>query len=1259
MGVRYSQIQPTEKRICGPSWRPTSLSPIVLILVISFTIMLMVILAILQSKSTRDGGILFAESIDDMPASYIFLENYLPTIVAVLFITVWNWIDLDVKRLEPWYRLSQESGALGSDSVLLDYPAEFLAFVPLESLKRKQWTVFCTSLILVILSWVVTPLQSGIFSIQTIQKSQNITILSSPGLVSLEEQTKTLTLNFVNEGYSVTWLNMSMPAFTTESYALAPFLPSDDKQAIGMNQTWTGNTVLYQTDLDCQPAQSIPDRNSSRLTFSDGRGCVAQDVVANSLISFNEPGGYYLGYEGDGPIDVYGINGTSPSLQQAGCNASSLHEFLAVWGRDFSMTAMFCWTKYYTQDVEATVYLPNYSVQSVRPISERRELSEQTFNYTRFEQLIVSNTMPEQVARYGQYFAPYTGPQYPPDSSPQLYIPNPYDISDVSVIDQSSRLQKLGADSMSVLTPFAFGVSGLSPQALLTPSNLQSAFQDAHRMLFSLAIYSVTEAPVEVSSNTTGILEASVGAVVMVEAFTYPVIASLGVVTLLTAYLLCAYRNRTLHLPYSPNSIASVLGLARQRMEPFSVFRSLDCAEEGVFTRKLKDEHFKLQIPGHESRLNPRRQGEGQDEVPAAKESSFTKAKSWPWELRRAVGFIFIFILTGTIAAVLVLQDLIQRNDGLPLPSGSTFLQQMLLNFIPTAVGTLMEPFWAVLNRLLCIIQPFIELNKGATSASKSILLEYTSVPPQLVIWRALKAKHWLLAAVCAVAVAANVLTVGLSGLFEIRNVNLENPISVELSMLPKLAPLNLTSAGVSGNLGEPLQIMLANVSENVALVPWVTPEYYFLPVSLPTNTSVSSYVLSTIGIGSQLDCQELKESNSDLLYRFILSHDAMEANFTVSQKLSDGSQIRCFSPNAFTGDNAPVPSEATQVYIRGDPEGGQGVEMFIQPIASEVTATPEENYACPRMFIAGWVRSSITLGDKYSNTLYGPTRNITSSTLNSTFMMCKPRFQTANFSVITDQSGHILNYTQIGPLSEEVDEDLASAVWNATTFLVGQPPDYFRWHNDTTASDWFNLFLKKLSGLTSIIDPLAPPPDFATTADLVNQVYQRLFAVVLQDNQEYLMPAPPKSFIIANEITTQQRVFLSETMFYIVVVILALDTIVAIALYIRLPKPFLHRMPTSIAGLLAYGTSSHLAQDLDFKTAAAVGQDGIRKVLTQRGSVYGFGRYIGTDGEIHFGIDRQPYLIPRQVQDSRKWWQLWTSIPFFFKKWSLQSDMI
>lgn len=519
-------------------------------------------------------------------------------------------------------------------------------------------------MILTILSWVVTPLQSGIFTVNTIQLSQKLPMLSSPGLFSLEEQANKSTLKFVNEGYGVSWLNMTMPAFTTESYALAPFLPSDDKQAFGTSRTWTGNTVLYETDLECQPAKSIPDSNTSRLTFADTRGCVAQHVVDNSLVTFNDPGGYYLGYLGDGPIDSSGLDGRSPSLKDAGCNTSSLHEFLAIWGRLSSVTAMFCWTKYYTQDVQATIYLSNYSVQSVRPISERRELSQQTFNYTRFEQLIVTNTMPEQVARFGQFFVPYTGPQYPEGSSPQLYIPKPYDIADVSVIDQRNRLKELGAISFSMLTPFALGVSGLPPEALLTPSNLQSAFRDAHRMLFSLAMHSVTEPPVETGPDTIGILEASVGAVVMIAALTYSVIALLGVVVLLTLYLLSVYRNRPLHLPYSPNCIASVLALTRPKMGQLSIFRSLDCAENGVLTEKLKDEHFSLQMQGYESSLNSTWQRESQSNESTEDEDGVSEAKFWPWELRGVVGVVFVVLLIGTICAVWVLRGLIQRKDG-------------------------------------------------------------------------------------------------------------------------------------------------------------------------------------------------------------------------------------------------------------------------------------------------------------------------------------------------------------------------------------------------------------------------------------------------------------------------------------------------------------------------------------------------------------------------------------------------------------------
>lgn len=526
-------------------------------------------------------------------------------------------------------------------------------------------------------------------------------------------------------------------------------------------------------------------------------------------------------------------------------------------------------------------------------------------------------------------------------------------------------------------------------------------------------------------------------------------------------------------------------------------------------------------------------------------------------------------------------------------------------------------------------------MRKGMASASRSILLEYTSVPPQLVFWRSLVARHWLLATVCAVTAVANVLTVGLSGLFEIRDSSQETSILLDQEFLPRLNT-SPAAQGASGRLGQPLSVLLANLSENVALPPWTSPEYYFIPFSLPSEeeTPELSYSVPTTGIGARLDCREMKESNSNLTFTWILSHDAMEANFTALEILPDGTSIRCYSPNAFIGDNARAPAETTQVYLRGSPEGRKGVELFIQPISSYVSGTPQEKFACPRMIIAGWVRASITLGSRMSETLYGPTANITSASVDPTFMMCKPIFQTATFDVVVDKKGYVLNYTRNSPLSQEVDDYLASAIWNATTFLVGAPPDYLKWHNDTIAGDWFNLFLKKLTKSTSILDPNSPLPDFSTLADLVSNVYQRLFAVTLQLNEGSFLSAEPGTSVIAKKIMKEQRIFLSPTMFEIVLTILILDVVVAILIYIRVPKPFLHRMPTSIGALLSYSASSHLLRDLKEIDAT---RSGVAQLLEQKGGVYGFGKHIGTDGEVHVGIERQPYLIPRYINDTKK----------------------
>ena len=57
--------------------------------------------------------------------------------VIVLYGIGWAAVDLDVKRLEPYFQLSKPGGASASDSILLHYPFDFLALVSITAAKRK------------------------------------------------------------------------------------------------------------------------------------------------------------------------------------------------------------------------------------------------------------------------------------------------------------------------------------------------------------------------------------------------------------------------------------------------------------------------------------------------------------------------------------------------------------------------------------------------------------------------------------------------------------------------------------------------------------------------------------------------------------------------------------------------------------------------------------------------------------------------------------------------------------------------------------------------------------------------------------------------------------------------------------------------------------------------------------------------------------------------------------------------------------------
>jgi hypothetical protein len=71
-----------------------------------------------------------------------------------------SWVDLDVKRLEPWFQLSVKHGTIAENSILLQYPFDFLPFVPISALRRRSVII---SAILPTLTDILAK-DSGVFS---------------------------------------------------------------------------------------------------------------------------------------------------------------------------------------------------------------------------------------------------------------------------------------------------------------------------------------------------------------------------------------------------------------------------------------------------------------------------------------------------------------------------------------------------------------------------------------------------------------------------------------------------------------------------------------------------------------------------------------------------------------------------------------------------------------------------------------------------------------------------------------------------------------------------------------------------------------------------------------------------------------------------------------------------------------------------------------------------------------------------------------
>ena len=584
------------------------------------------------------------------------------------------------------------------------------------------------------------------------------------------------------------------------------------------------------------------------------------------------------------------------------------------------------------------------------------------------------------------------------------------------------------------------------------------------------------------------------------------------------------------------------------------------------------------------------------------------------------VGFAFLAILLLAIVTLAVVHVNIARRNGLPLPSTNQIVQQLVLNYIPIAFATILEPFWTLLNRLLCILQPFEALRRGQARPSRSLDVKYTALPPQLVFWRALRAGHFVLVAVCLIGLSANFLAVSLGALFDTNLVQIHSPsrFSSQLTRTLNNSLEVLQGEGSPNPYKEHYYVARSNISEGTAVPPWITSSVFLLPflTNKESNDGTpASYKAKTDGIGLSVHCRELKPrstvtpSDPYNLSSIPVPHDRA-SDLVVTKANPNGSLISCTAPG-FGGISRSDDVNATYAQ-----------EVVRDMIAGSPTPSAKEQEECPKMLVVGFQRANLTVAQTSADDTISP--NATYRAFQATYIICGADLHVAPFDVVVDREGRVEAAEQIGVFS--VPETLLSSRENTSSFFENLGSEMWSGHdgsthadlhNDVIADSWLPYLLKISMNSTDFIDPDLPPPSVVSTAPVVEDVITRLFAILLGLNAKtMLLPAPEGSTAAGVTITSSRRVFMSRPMCIVSIILLVLNVLVAVLYYTRRPRKMLACVPTTIGSVLDMIEGSGLVEE----NADSKSREGWR---------VGYGRYVGTDGKPHIGIERRPFVVP------------------------------
>jgi hypothetical protein len=307
------------------------------------------------------------------------------------------------------------------------------------------------------------------------------------------------------------------------------------------------------------------------------------------------------------------------------------------------------------------------------------------------------------------------------------------------------------------------------------------------------------------------------------------------------------------------------------------------------------------------------------------------------------------------------------------------------------------------------LLQPIEELQSCKAKAKESIDLNYNSLPPQLVVLKALRAKHFVLATVCVMALLTNLLAIAFAGLFFQETIDMRHPtiltspyqfkfVHINGSIGPggSNSPEESSGAWRGGNGKDQFLVAESNLTRKTPLPAWTDHSMFYVPLFSEGSRVASDdthFEADAKAFGAELDCVNL-EVNGTNFQLDINRPDPMRYSY-LDMKLNiqrESRKISCIGSVIYS-----PPGQGTTPCLTGP----SAAEMYTPLQPSAANGTTEDAEICRKSIVFGWARTPNSWCD-------GSPRPLNQE--NSIFLHCIPRLKRGKATILVDAAGRLQN---------------------------------------------------------------------------------------------------------------------------------------------------------------------------------------------------------------------------------------------------------